>query len=186
MRPVAWPHGRARDGGIDQIPVDGVAGALFLCGKHAVGPDPDALLARVEGTTIVCLNEGHELDDRYPAYVAWLVTNATRRAVHHPIPDFTAPALGDLAALVEDLYQRMVDGERVVVTCGGGIGRAGTIGAAVLMRAGVPRADAIATVRAHRPMAGPETGPQSDVLEAFERELNAARRGRSPEDHGPR
>ena len=162
---MAWPHGRARDGGVDEIPLDGhVAGRLFLCGKHAVGPDPEGLLERIGATTIVCLNESHELADRYPNFVQWLAANAPTRAVHHPIPDLTAPAADDLATLTEDLYARLQAGEALVVNCGAGIGRTGTLATAVLMRCGVPRADALEIVRAHRPMAGPETGPQSEVL----------------------
>ena len=156
-------------------------GALFLCGKHAVGPDPEALLARIQGDAILCLNELHELRDRYPAYVQWLAANGTTRALHHPIPDFTAPALEQLVALVEDVYQRLARGERVVVTCGGGIGRAGTIGVAVLMRSGQTRRDAIEIVRAHRPMAGPESGVQTERLAELEDELA----GRDSDGGGP-
>ncbi|HEX4820426.1 MAG TPA: hypothetical protein VFV00_09485 [Acidimicrobiales bacterium] len=166
---MAWPHGRARDGGVDEIPLDGrVQGRLFLCGKHAVGPDPDALLQRTGASTIVCLNEAHELVDRYPALVEWLRTNAPGRAVHHPIPDLTAPGADELAGLVDDLYARLTTGEGLVVTCGAGIGRAGTVATALLMRSGVPREHALETVRAHRPMAGPESGPQSEVLLVLE------------------
>lgn len=144
-------------------------GVLFLCGKHAVGPDPEALLERVDATTIVCLNERHELESRYPAFVEWLAEHAPERAVHHPIADLTAPDLADLTALTEDLYRRLVAGQRLVVTCGAGIGRAGTVAAAVLMRAGATRERAVAAVREHRPMAGPESGAQTEVLTAFER-----------------
>lgn len=165
-----WPRGRARDGGVDEVPVAGVGrGGLFLCGKHAVAPDPEALLARVGATTIVCLNERFELESRYPEFVEWLAANAPARAVHHPIADLSAPDLAALTALVDDLHARLVAGERLVVSCGAGIGRAGTVATAVLVRAGASLGDALATVRAHRPMAGPESGPQTEVLEAFER-----------------
>jgi protein-tyrosine phosphatase len=166
---MAWPHGRARDGGVDEIPLTGhAAGRLFLCGKHAVGPDPDGLLDRTGATTIVCLNESHELAERYPAFVEWLATNSPQRAVHHPIPDLTAPTADELAALIDDLHARVEAGESLVVNCGAGIGRAGTVAAALLMRCGVPRQNALDSVRDHRPMAGPESGPQSEVLIALE------------------
>ena len=64
MDATGWPGARARDGGIDRLPLPDTAGALWLCGKHVVGPDPVAALARVDATTIVCLNERYELDDR--------------------------------------------------------------------------------------------------------------------------
>jgi len=167
---VAWPSDRSRDGGIDEIPLpEHVAGRLFLCGKHAIGPDVEALLARVDATTVVCLNERYELDDRYPEFVGWLDTNAPARAVHHPIPDFHAPGLDDFVELIEVLYQRLEAGEGLVVQCGGGIGRSGTIAAGLLVRAGVPLDEALVVVRSNRPMAGPEVGAQADVLRAYER-----------------
>jgi len=50
------------DGGIDEIPLPPLArGRLWLCGKHAIGPDPDGLLERVGADGVVCLNEEHEL-----------------------------------------------------------------------------------------------------------------------------
>jgi atypical dual specificity phosphatase len=55
----------------------------------------------------------------------------------------------------------------IIVHCAGGIGRSGTVAAAVLVRAGVPIEDALITVRSNRPMAGPEVGAQQDVLREF-------------------
>jgi protein-tyrosine phosphatase len=172
---MAWPSPRSRDGGVDEIPVPGLTtGRLFLCGKHAVGPDPDALLEQVGATTVVCLNELHEIEPRYPQYAAWLRVNSPARAVHHPMPDLHAPSSDDLLAFVDSLYERLVAGEGLVITCGAGIGRAGTIAVAMLMRAGASLDDAVAIVRAHRPMAGPESGAQMDVLTELARRGGAA------------
>ncbi len=47
------------DGGIDEIPLPATAsGRLWLCGKHAIGPDPEGLMARVGADGVVCLNAG--------------------------------------------------------------------------------------------------------------------------------
>ncbi len=165
---TAWPRPRSVDGGVDEIPLGPARrGRLLLCGKHAIGPDVEALLAAVGATTVVCLNETAELAPRYPSYVAWLAANAPGRAVHHPVPDLHAPPLGELVALVDSLHARLERGEVLVVHCGAGIGRAGTVAVALLVRGGASLDEALATVRAHRPLAGPEAGAQREVLEAF-------------------
>jgi protein-tyrosine phosphatase len=175
--PHAGPS-RSVDGGIDEIPLpDGIDGRLFLCGKHVVGPDPEAALARVGGTSIVCLNQRSELEARYPGYVAWLREHGGGRAVWAPIHDLGAPQVHVAEALVTDVVGRLQAGETVVMHCGAGIGRAGTMAVAVLHRLGNSVEDAGRTVRAHRPMAGPEAGAQSELLEA----LDALRAGN---DHG--
>jgi protein-tyrosine phosphatase len=164
---TGWPHGRSRDGGIDEVPVPGVPGRLWLCGKHAIGPDVEALLDRVGATTVVCLTERHELAERYPAYTAWLDRALGARAVWHPIHDLHAPAADELAPLVDDLVARLRAGEGLVVHCGAGIGRAGTLAVCLLASLGSPLDEALATVATHRPMAGPEVGAQRDLVEAW-------------------
>lgn len=154
-----------RDGGIHEIPLPpSVAGRLWLCGKHRIAPDVEALLAEVGADTVVCLTEGHELADRYPDYVAWLRGNQPDRAVWHPVPDFGTPRPEEAGQLFADLVERLDAGRGVIVHCAGGIGRSGTTAAAVLVMLGMPVDDAIAHVRAHRPMAGPETGAQKDLV----------------------
>jgi protein-tyrosine phosphatase len=167
-----WPRGRARDGGIDAIPV--TSGQLWLCGRRAVGPDADAALARVGADTIVCLSERHELELRYPHYVEWLELHAGSRAVWHPIPDLHAPAFDRASALVSEVVARLHAGEGLVMHCGAGIGRAGTIAVCVLMRMGDPLPAALATVASSRPSAGPEVGAQQALVERFSRVGDAA------------
>ena len=163
------PPPRSFDGGIDEIPLpDGVDGRLFLCGKHVVGPDPEAALARVGGTSIVCLNQRGELEARYPGYVAWLHEHRDGRAVWAPIHDLGAPQVHVAEVLVTEVVRRLDAGETVVMHCGAGIGRAGTMAVAVLHRLGETVEAAGRTVRAHRPMAGPEAGAQSELLAALD------------------
>jgi protein-tyrosine phosphatase len=161
----AWPRGRARDGGIDEVPVP--AGRLWLCGKHLIGPDTEAVLARVGADAVVCLSERHELDERYPGYVEWLVRHAGRRAVWHPIPDLHAPAFERTVDLVAELVARLRAGDGLVMHCGAGIGRAGTIAVCVLMALGQPLDVSLATVASSRPSAGPEVGAQQALVERF-------------------
>ena len=165
---------RSLDGGIDEIPLPGNAtGRLWLCGKHLVGPDPESALTRVGATTIVCLNQRLELDDRYPSYVPWLQANASERAIWFPTHDLTIRPLAEMLPLLRDLADRVTrndparPAERLIIHCAAGIGRSGTTAAALLMVLGADRTTALATVAAHRPMAGPEVGSQRDFINAL-------------------
>jgi len=137
---------------------------MWLAGKHFVGPDPERALATVGATTIVCLNQAAEFTDRYPAYRDWLEQNRPQRAVWVPIPDLHAPELDEAVVLIDEICDRLRRGERLIVHCGAGIGRAGTIAAGVLIDLGASLEEATTRVAAHRPMAGPEAGAQRELL----------------------
>lgn len=161
-----WPRGRARHGGIDEIPLPpAVPGRLWLAGKHYVGPDGPAALASVGASTLVCLCEPFEYADRYPDYAAWVRTNPA--GLVWPIPDLHAPGGDEARRLVATLAARLDAGDGLVVHCGAGLGRAGTVAAAVLVHYGVGLDEALATVAGARPGAG----PQSDVQLSRLREL---------------
>ena len=163
-----WPTARSRDGGVDEIPWPSSGGGrLWLCGKHFVGPDPDAALALIGATTIVCLTARFEIEDRYPDYVAWLDRHSPNQALWFPIPDLHAPKVDAAVALIETLYERLLAGERLLVHCGAGIGRAGTVAVGLLMTTGLSRQEALTTVATHRPMAGPEVGAQVELIDAL-------------------
>jgi hypothetical protein len=164
----AWPNGRSLHGGVDEVPLPPDAGGrLWLCGKHYIAPDPERALDRIGATTAVCLTEPAELIDRYPDYVAWLGANQPDRALWWPIPDLHAPDLDRALLLLDELRSRLQSGQSLLVHCGAGIGRAGTMAAALLVTFGSTPEEAVAHVAAHRPMAGPEAGPQTELLEAL-------------------
>jgi hypothetical protein len=171
---ASWPVGRSLDGGLDEIALPGSPGRLWLCGKHAVAPDPDALMGRIGGTTLVCLTEPFELADRYPGYVQWLRDHADR-VVWFPIPDLDVPTVASAVALLDDLHARLADGECVLVHCAAGFGRAGTVAACLLVGHGLTTEEAIAHVAACRPMAGPEVGAQRGLVEAIAQRTQGSR-----------
>ena len=93
-----WPIGRSVDGGLDRVPLPFGAGALWMCGKQRIGPDPEAVLRCTGATTIVCLTQRAELVDRYPGYVAWLDEHHPVRAIWYPVHDLCVPAFDSYAA----------------------------------------------------------------------------------------
>jgi len=162
-----WLGARGRDGGIDTLPLPVATGGLSLCGKHAIGPDHRAAMARCGATTVVCLVEAFELVDRYPDYLTWLQANRDGAAVWFPIHDLHAPGVVAADELLDELVRRLTLGEHLLMHCAAGIGRTGTLAVCLLMRLGLPRDEALAHVARHRPMAGPEVGAQLELVDAL-------------------
>lgn len=181
---MSWPTRRQRDGGIDEVPLPAsVPGRLWLCGKHAIGPDRERAIAEVGGrAVVVCLTEAHELAERYPDYLAWLRSEDGIGAVWWPIPDLHAPDVAAASTFVDELAGRLHAGEVLLMHCAAGIGRTGTIATCVLVRLGQPVTVARAVVAAARPGAGPEVGAQADLVAT----LAAARPGATGRDIPPR
>jgi protein-tyrosine phosphatase len=148
-----------------------VAGRLWLCGKHHIGPDVHRVRAHTDNATVVCLVQRHELTDRYDSYVQWLETNHNGDAIWYPVHDLGAPGVEHAAELFVEIRDRLRNGENFVVHCAAGIGRAGTTAVGVLMVLGMPAEEAVAHVRAHRPMAGPEAGAQNDLIRDLESKI---------------
>lgn len=164
-------HGFNIDGGIHEIPLDGTVGKLFLCGKHFIGPDVEAVRHDLDIHFVVCLVEEHELINRYDPYVQWHRDNAGNPSVWFPIPDLTYPSFEDSIEFVEHVTALVRDKGNMVVHCAAGIGRAGTTATAILMMLGMSMHEAMAHVRAHRPMAGPETGRQEEFIRQLDEYL---------------
>jgi protein-tyrosine phosphatase len=164
---MKWLGERGLDGGIDRIPLPLPTGALWLCGKHAIGPDRDRAMQRADATTVVCLVEEYELADRYPEYLSWLKLHDGDDAVWFPIHDLHAPPIDRARPFLRALVDRLARDERLLMHCAAGIGRAGTMAACLLVELGTPADEALALVAASRPMAGPEAGPQMELVRAL-------------------
>ena len=78
-----------------------------------------------------------------------------------------------METLLAQLRRRLDAGEGLIVHCGAGIGRAGTVATCLLMSLGVPRDEALATVALHRPMGGPEVGAQRQLVDELASRLSA-------------
>lgn len=164
---------------INQIPVpDDVPGALWLCGRNDVGPDPDAALGWAGADTIVCLNPIDELIGRYPDYVEWLREHRGGKAIWFPIENFGAPSARQVLPIVRMIVERLEAGDGVLMHCAAGQGRAGTMAALVLMALGQSSADAVRTVASNRVFAGPGNVAQWNLIDDVAAVL-AADRGSS-------
>ena len=168
-----WTSERSRNGGVDEVLLPDGRGRLWLCGKHFIGPDVESALQRLGATTVVCLNERYELAERYDDYVRWLETSDADRAVWFPIPDLHAPDIDAVLPFLDDLRARLANGDGLLMHCGAGFGRAGTMAAALLVTMGVSADDAMERIASHRPSAGPEAGVQRQLLTALDGTFNA-------------
>jgi protein-tyrosine phosphatase len=154
----------AEVGRVHAIPVADVAGTLILGGLEAIGPDPAALLAAVNGDVAVCLQVDHEIERRYPDYLLWLADPAPHDAIRLPTEDHLVSSDVDVHNLVVDLHGRLVSGQRVVVHCGAGWGRAGVIAVLLMCASGAAIDDALRDLRAARPAAGPQSSHQDQQV----------------------
>jgi ADP-ribosyl-[dinitrogen reductase] hydrolase len=141
----------------------GLIGITFLPGKHQNGmtgrhrrdlaTDLDTIAAW-NASAVVTLVEDHELE-RYRVPSLGEQVRLRHMEWHHwPIPDFHAPDAAfdagwpDRSAMLRAMLAR---GGRVLVHCKGGLGRAGSIAARLLVDDGMAPGAAMAAVRAVRP-----------------------------------
>jgi protein-tyrosine phosphatase len=167
---------------IDRIPLPRSTGALWLCGRNDVAPDPEAALAWADSaSTIVCLNPVGELEMRFPGYVDWLRTNRGGRAIWFPMENFSAPSARMVIPVLAMIRSRLEQGEGVVMHCAAGQGRAGTMAVCVLMALGQSAPDAVRTVAANRVFGGPGSASQWSLVEGVASELAS----RDDQSEGP-
>ncbi|MEY3805702.1 MAG: hypothetical protein RIR69_514 [Actinomycetota bacterium] len=157
------------DGGIHEIPLPSAPGKLYLCGKHFIAPRVNEVVHTYSLDRVVCLVEEHELAHRYDDYITWHRAHAGSLAQWIPIHDLSFPSFAPALEFIQHITNDVRESRNVVVHCAAGIGRAGTTATAVLMNMGMKMHDALQHVRQYRPMAGPESGQQSDFIQQLDK-----------------
>lgn len=168
---------------VDWLPVSrGMVGLTFAPGKKqrsaqsgSWNRDLDADLERLRlvhrADRLVCLLEDDEMID---LGISNLVNAATAAGVvvhRFPIPDGQLPGNEDaFARLVTSIVEWAESGERVVIHCKGGLGRAGTLGGCVLVACGWTPLDALRALRDARGPDCPETESQRGYIMQFARD----------------
>jgi ADP-ribosyl-[dinitrogen reductase] hydrolase len=150
---------------IDDLPLgNGRLGITFCPGKKgdsvfgaAWDRDLDLDMDAIKGwgaNAVLSLIEDHEFEMLCVPELGEAVKARGIDWVHFPVRDLDTPtddAMGTWAALSAQLHGITERGGRVVVHCRGGLGRAGTIAALMLIERGWSAPQAISDVRAIRP-----------------------------------
>jgi atypical dual specificity phosphatase len=90
--------------------------------------------------------------------------------LHSPVPDFTPPGAEVIAEFLQKARFYRHEGKAIVVHCGAGIGRTGTLIACYLVDKGYDPEEAIDTVRRARP-GSIETSEQEQAVRALAERL---------------
>lgn len=158
---------------IDQIPLPRTEGSLWLCALRDIGGDPEAVLSYTGASTIVCLNQRRELDQRAPDYPDWLQRHQPGSALWFPVRNFHAESADATMPFLQMVVDRLERGEGVVMHCHMGQGRTGTMAVCLLMMLGASQRDALRTVAEHRAFAGPNEPSQWDLIDDVARALRS-------------
>jgi len=167
---------------VDEVGAPGIAGRIGITfcpgkkGESFTGPNWDrsmeADLERVRlwgATHVVTLIEDFEFEMLQVRELGNTVASKNMYWHHLPIVDGQLPDrrfLDAWPASVTNLVNALKSGQRILVHCRGGLGRAGTVASILLVELGVPARDAIDQVRLARPGAI-ETEDQKRFIDAY-------------------
>ena len=170
----------------DEVQALGRLGMTFAPGMRTTGmrgqwerdlaADLQELEERYETNVLVSLMENHEYHGYRIPELLERDTYGGIEILRFAIKDMGVPREAEserFEAFVQDVVERLKQGQNVVVHCRGGLGRTGTLAACVLIALGRHSADeAIAAVRAAR-KGTVQTREQEDFVRLFEETVRA-------------
>eukprot|EP01024_Parvocaulis_polyphysoides_P043018 TRINITY_DN3927_c0_g2_i1.p1 TRINITY_DN3927_c0_g2~~TRINITY_DN3927_c0_g2_i1.p1 ORF type:complete len:204 (+),score=9.09 TRINITY_DN3927_c0_g2_i1:173-784(+) len=124
---------------------------------------------------IVCLLGDYELRTLGVHNYANSVQNEDMEFIQFPIIEMRAPeSMDQTMELLENIIQRLKNGQNILLHCKGGVGRAGTIAACLLLYLGVAKSvgNAIQIVRTRRCKNAVESYSQERFISRFSNYLN--------------
>ena len=157
----------------------GAVGVTFCPGKRGASvfgapwardlePDLD-VIQRWGAAAVVTLVEPQELHSLGVPNLGERIQARGMRWHHLPIPDLNPPGPAFEAgwpATSRELRHLIAGGGHALIHCRGGLGRAGTVAACLLVEMGLPAVEAISRVRLVRPLAI-ETAAQERYVLSF-------------------
>jgi len=123
-------------------------------------------LKRVGITTLVNL-----MEDRFDQDV---LDNYEIKSIHFPIVDMSVPAIAEAKKFCQQIEEQMAAGEVLALHCKAGLGRTGTMLAAILIWEGLSALEALEKVRCIEPR-WVQSEEQLEFLEDFAADLKAER-----------
>ena len=147
---------------------DGITGKLFLHslpGRYEPYQEAAREIEKRRIDEVVCLATLEEIRLKSPQYEkAGFLDNQFWQQRMFPIPNFGAPEDRDgFLHLVRDLSRSLISGKRLLVHCGGGVGRTGMLAVGLLIALGMDAeqaGQAVISADSH-----PETAVQDRLLE---------------------
>ncbi len=131
------------------------------------------LRAQHGASVVVCLLTDEELHRQGLTDYAERVAAAGMHLYRLPVGAGRAPGLDTVRALASHVVPHLDRQERVVVHCGGGLGRSGAVAGCLLVRMGLSADEWLEALKARHESKCPETSAQRALVRTFAREMAA-------------